>query len=220
MFEKSTSDARPDETEGEPKPANPNHIRRDFYRLAIDWVMLRRDLPQPVRGTTTRKPAYKVSGHPSEWASDQAALIAYRFWSWHDLIAEHRNERNPPPLSTAEAVRVAKAWTYLEPRIDQLCDIVAAEALTEVGDHHRKIRNNLGLNKPHQALPMPCPSTDCGRRGTLTREVAIGRDLIICGACGYTAREQYYPLLVRIAIDTLIDTPTTESGEPDSVLSH
>lgn len=201
MFEKSTSDARPD-TEA-PKKANPNHIRRDFYRLATDWVHLRRDLPQPVRGATTRKPAYKISGHPAEWASDQAALIAYRFWSWHDLVAEHRNERNPPPLTTAEAVRVAKAWTYLEPRIDQLVEIVAAEALTEIGDHHRTIRNGLGLTKPREILPMPCPGVDCGTR-TLTREVAVGRDLIICGACGYTVREEYYPHLIRIAIDTLV----------------
>ena len=221
MFEKSTSDARPDtDTPAAPKPANPHHIRRDFYRLATDWIHLRRDLPQPIRSATTRKPAYKVSGHPAEWASDQAALIAHRFWSWHDLLAQHRNERTPPPLNTAEAVRVAKAWQYLEPRIDQLVDIVAAEALTEIGDHHHKIRNSLGLNKPHEALPMPCPSTDCARRGTLTREVAIGRDLITCGACGYTVSEKYYPLLVRIAIDTLIDTPTAETGKTTAALSH
>jgi hypothetical protein len=204
MFKKSTSDARPHTTDDEPKPANPHHIRRDFYRLALDWIHLHSDLPQPVRGAATRKPAYRISGHPAEWASDQAALIAHLFWSWHDLVAEHRNERNPPPLNTAETVRVARAWRYLEPRIELLCDIVAAEALGEIATLHRKIQRELGATYRPEILPMPCPSIDCGKRA-LVREVAVGRDLIACGACNYRVREEYYPHLVRVAIDTLID---------------
>lgn len=203
MFEKSTSDARPD-TPAEPKPANPQLIRRDFYRLATDWIHLRQ-MPSPVRGATTRKPAYKISGHPAEWASDQAALIAHLFWSWHDLLAQARNERNPPPLAAAEAVRVAKAWTYLAPRIDQLCHLVRAEALGELATLHRKIQRELGATYQREILPMPCPSLDCGKRA-LVREHAVGRDLIACGACNYRVREEYYPLLVRIALNAALDT--------------
>lgn len=194
------------DTPPEPKPANPHHVRRDFYRLATDWIHLRQ-MPSPVRGATTRKPAYRISGHPAEWASDHAALIAHLLWSWHDLVAEARNERNPPPLSAAEQVRVAKAWTYLEPRIDQLCDIVRAEALGELATLHRKIQRELGATYRREILPMPCPSLDCGKRA-LVREHAVGRDLIACGACNYRVREEYYPLLVRIALDAALDTAT------------
>ena len=205
MFEKSTSDARPHTEADEPKPANPDLIRRDFYRLACDWIHLRRELPQPVRGAATRKPAYRISGHPAEWASDNAALIAHLLWSWHDLLAQHRNERNPPPPTAAEQVRVAKAWTYLEPRIDQLCHLVRAEALAELSTLHHKIQRELGATYRREILPMPCPNIDCAKRA-LVREHAVGRDLIACGECNYRAREEYYPLLVRIALDAALDT--------------
>ena len=47
---------------------------------------------------------------------------------------------------------------------------------------------------------MPCPNIDCA-----VREHAVGRDLIACGECNYRAREEYYPLLVRIALDAALE---------------
>jgi ribosomal protein S27AE len=218
MFGKSTSDARPDtDTPAAPKPANPHHIRRDFYQLALDWHCLRQ-LPRPAQGAVTRKPAYRISGHSAEWASDNLARIADLFASWHDFLAEYRGETRPRrkrlgrnadgcdiwQFADAEQVRVHKAWTYLEPRIEQLCDLAPAEALTEISNLHRKIRKDLGLNKPTYTLPIPCPNEACGLK-TLQR--SPGADRIVCGACGYTVREEYYPLLVRIAIDTMLTDP-------------
>ncbi len=207
MFEKSTSDARPHTTTNTPaappKKANPDHVRRDFYRLTLDWVYLHNEMPRPVHRDTTRRPKYREYGHHAEWPSDKAALIADLMWSWHDLLAQARNERNPPPPSSAEVVRVRAGWRYLEPRIEHLVDIVAAEAFTELRDLHHQIRSALGHTNPKQVLPMPCPNQDCNLR-TLTRRVAIGRDLITCGACGYTVQEANYAFLVRIAVDTLI----------------
>lgn len=210
MFEKSTSDARPhnppdaNDAPPPPKPANPEHIRLDFYRLTLDWVHLHNDLPRPVHRDITRRPKYREYGHPAEWPSDKAAQIADLMWSWHDMLAEHRGETPPPPAHSAEIVRVTKAWQYLEPRIEQLVDLVEPDAFTELRDLHHQIRAALGHTNPRQVLPMPCPGQDCNLR-TLTRRVAIGKDLIICGACGYTVREEYYPMLVRIAIDAALN---------------
>lgn len=185
-----------------PVRANPEHIRRDFHHLVIDWCHLHTRLPKPMQTAAARRPASREYGHPSEWASDTAAKIAALLWSWHDLMAEHRNETKPPPETASERVRVRRAWIYLEPRIEQLCEIVDAEALTEIRQLHQQIRNTLGATNPVQLLPIPCPGQDCGLR-TLTRRVAVGREIIVCGTCGYTVREDYYPLLCRIAIDQL-----------------
>lgn len=190
-------------TTTEPAPANPEHIRHDFYRLALDWVNLHTNLPKPLRTDDTRPPAYRDYGHPAEWASDKAAQIAAILHDWHDLVAETRNETPPPPPNTAEIIRVTKAWKYLEPRIEQLVTIVDPEALTEIRTLHNQIRAALGHTNPKQVLPAPCPSQDCGLR-TLSRSVSVGHDIIVCASCGYTVREEYYPHLVRVLLDTLI----------------
>ena len=206
-------------TDTEPKPANPDHIRRDFHRLTLDWVHLHTQLPKPLRGNHTRPPAYRDYGHPAEWASDNAARIAGILHDWHDLVAEARNERNPPPPTASEQTRVTAAWHYLEPRIEQLVQLVAAEAFTELRDIHQHIRAALGHTHRKQILPIPCPGQDCGLR-TMTRRIAIGRDLITCSTCGYTVREDYYPMLVRIAIDTLSDQPAGVSLATTDVTCH
>lgn len=192
--------------------ADPKQIRRDFYRLALDWVHLHQHLPKPIQGAITRLPSYRNYGHPREWASDKAAQIAEVLHDWHDLMAQHRGERKPPAPSTAEQTRVVKAWQYLEPRIEQLCTLVEPEALAEIRTIHHSIRAALGANNPKQLLPIPCPSDECGLR-TLTRTVTVGKDVIECGSCGYTVPETYYPLFVRMALETALaqagDTPPT-----------
>lgn len=186
----------------EEKP-HPKKVRLDFYRLALDWVHLHTHLPRPI-STPGRSSKYRDYGHPAQWASDKAAQIAGMFQSWHDLVAEERSE-TPPPRNCAELVSVVKAWQYLEPRFDQLVTMVEPDALQEIVDVHREVRRALGHTKTRQIMPIPCPNPDCGLLA-LTRTIAVGKDYIQCGSCGYTIADSYYPLLVRIALDTLIES--------------
>lgn len=191
------------------KKADPNIVRRDFYRLALDWVHLRMWLPKPLAQENGRRSKYREYGHPAEWASDKCADIAAIFRSWHDLVAEKRSETPAPTGSAAELVQVVKGWKYLEPRFEQLTGMVDAEDIQEVGDLHREIRNALGFSNPRQVLPFPCPGIDCGLR-TLTREIAVGRDMISCGSCGYhvvdDAEGKNYEWLIHVCLDAIIDS--------------
>lgn len=191
------------------KKPDPNLVRRDFCRLMLDWVHLRTWLPKPIAQENARRPKYRQYGHPAEWASDKCAEIADLFQSWHDLVAEERNETPAPPDGAAEQVKIVKGWKYLEPRFEQLVTLVEPESLREIGELHREIRNALGFSNPRQILPIPCPGIDCGLR-TLTRDIAVGRDLIVCGSCGYhvvdDAEGKNYQWLVHVCLDTLIDS--------------
>lgn len=175
-------------------------IRESFYKLAVDWVDLHLRLPQPARTDRQTRRANREYGHPAEWASDKSAQIADLFWSWHDMLAEHRNERRPAE-KTRELIRVVNSWKYLEPRFEQLCELVEEEALREIIDLHHGIQRTLGRGNVVQQLDVPCQNPDCGRWGTMQRHVKVGNDLIICGRCGYTVREDHYPLLVRMVLD-------------------
>lgn len=187
------------------KKPNPDVVRLDFYRLALDWVHLHTYLPKPVAQENGRRSTYREYGHPAQWASDKAAQIADVFSTWHEIITAERSETPAPPRTSSEQVRVVKAWKYLEPRFDHLVTVVVQDDLKEVTEIHRQVRNGLGQNNPRTVLPIPCPGQECGLR-TLTRTVAVGKDYIVCGSCGYTVSDTYYPLLVRIAFDTLIES--------------
>ena len=206
-------------TEPKPKPANPDHIRRTLHYLTLDYLTLTTQFPTPPRTPGRRTPSREY-GHPAEWASVTATTIADDLTSWHDYMAEHRGERRPrrKRLGTTRdgldiwqyaaqpQARVAAAVRYLEPRIEQLCELAPAEALKELPDLHHTVRRTLGYTRPHHILPIPCPNQDCELR-TLTRTQGIGQDFIVCGHCGYTIKAVHYPLLVRIALDTIVDTP-------------
>lgn len=189
-----------EEQEEPKKKMDPRKLRRTVYWLTLDWIHLRATLPLPpkARGRASNLREY---GHPAEWASDKAAEIVDILASWHDLLAEHRNERPPP--KGAEERRIVAAWKYLEPRCEQLVEVVDNEDLRELPDLHNKIRRALGYNQPKYTLPIPCPNMDCGLR-TLIRIVGVGQDFISCDSCGYTIKEIHYPLLIRMALDSLI----------------
>jgi hypothetical protein len=38
----------------------------------------------------------------------------------------------------------------------------------------------------------------------LFRAVDVGRDVIDCGHCGHTIREEHYPFYTRVVLDTLL----------------
>lgn len=193
-----------EEAEGQEKRMSEHKARQHFYLLAVDWVHLRMWLPTPPKKDVVRTQKTREYGHPAEWASDKAAEIAELFSSWHDLMAEHRNEKRPP--TGAEQVRVAAAWQYLEPRLTQLVELVDAEALQEVVDLHYRIKGTLGLTKRRDMVPIPCPNdSDCESAYTLERVVGVGHDFIACSLCNYTIRDEHYRLLVRIALDSVLD---------------
>jgi hypothetical protein len=181
----------------------PEKLRTDIYRLALDWVHLNRELPQPAANPDSRRPKHREYGHHAEWASDRKKEISDMLSSWHEYLATERHE-TPPPATAAESVRVVKAWQYLETRCQQLIDLVEPEALKEIPDLHHTIRRTLGYTKPRYTLPIPCPSTECGLR-TLVRAIAVGQDFITCESCGYTIKETHYPLLIRMTFDTLLN---------------
>lgn len=185
-----------------PKRMNPKALRRTLYWLALDWINLHNTMPV-LRSAGGRSSNRKEYGHPAEWASDKAAEIVDHLTGWHDYLAEHRNE-TPPPHG-AEKHRLVAAWKYLEPRCEQLVELVEHEALKELPDLHHKIRRTLGENTPKYTLPMPCPNDECSLR-TLVRVQGIAQDFIACDACGYTIKESYYPLLIRMTLDAFINS--------------
>lgn len=216
MFEKSTSDARPNtEEQAEPKPANPNHIRQDFYRLALDWLMLHTRMPKPV-ATSIRRSRTLEYGHPAEWASDQAAHITDILASWHELVADHRNETPPPPATSCERIRVVRAWRYLEPRIEQLCTLVDAEDLKELAEIHQRIRTVLKLDDEHELwLPI-----ECGRCQHKTVFSGTGQHYgrLRCHHCGVNEDEALRDFHIHRTLGQVIDRyDQLQHAESDSL---
>jgi hypothetical protein len=137
--------------------------------------------------------------------------------SWHDYLAEHRGETRPRrkkmrvnddgddvwTWAVKDRQRLVAAWKYLEPRLEQLVELVDKEALDELPELHNKIRRALGHHAPKYTLPVPCPNEDCSLR-TLVRVQGIGQDFISCDSCGYTIKEVHYPFLIRMILDSLI----------------
>lgn len=216
MFEKSTADAQPIPEQPRRMPAK--RLRQTLYWLALDWIHLSETMPTPPRGEG-RASGTKEYGHPAEWASDKARQIVDMVTSWHDYLAEQRNERQPVfgvilgntktqfefliEATQQDRLRLVAAWKYLEPRCEQLVQLVDAEALKELPDLHFGIRRTLGVDAPKYTLPVPCPSVDCELR-TLVRIQGVGQDFISCDSCGYTIKEAYYPLLIRMALDAFL----------------
>jgi hypothetical protein len=178
---------------------DPDRLRHTLHHLCLDWLLLHTTLPHPPRGARTRTSNVRCYGHPAEWASDMAATIAAILTSWHDLLAEHRSE-TPPPKAPNEQIRILAAWKYLEPRCHQLCQIVDSEALDELPALHNHIRTVLQLNPARYLLPIPCPG--CELR-TLSRETGAGRDLIMCGNCGWHCTDSHYGWLIHMTLDAV-----------------
>lgn len=192
------------------KPVPANTLRRLLYWLTQDWIDLSSTLPTPTSngGRTSNTREY---GHPAEWASDKCAEITDHFHGWHDYLAEQRNEKRPPARDNrrigTEQTIIVNAWRYLETRIPQLINATDpnTEPFQELFDIHREIRARTCRTRPRYTLPMPCPHIDCGLR-TLQRISGVGQDFIMCDACGYTIKDEHYPWLIRVTLDTLIDS--------------
>lgn len=212
------------EDPAKPKRMAAKHLRQTLYWLALDWIHLTSTLTTPPRGEG-RSPSTKEYGHPAEWASDNARDIVDKLVSWHDLMADTRNETRPVTRITfgapstpsrpafrasvdaarAEQVRLVKAWKYLEPRCEQLVELVDYDDLKELPDLHHRIRRTLGADTPKYTLPVPCPNNECELL-TLVRVQGVGQEFISCDACGYTIKEVLYPFLVRMTLDAYLNS--------------
>jgi len=185
-------------------------FQQDITRLILDWINLRKYMPTPLLREQARRTTTREYGHPAEWASDTAAHIAGLLNDIHDNLAETLNATPPPHPGTTETVRIRAAWKFIEPRIQDLAHQEwAGDTATEIRQLHRQIRSRLGHSNPPETLPMPCPNNECGLL-TLQRRIRPGTDLITCGNCGYTVKDDQdgsnYRWLVRVCLDTLIGT--------------
>lgn len=183
-------------------------FRQDITRLILDWVNLHHYMPTPLLREQTRRTTSREYGHPAEWASDTAAHIAGLLNDIHDNLAEALNATPPPHPGTTETVRIRAAWKFIDPRIQDLArQEWAGDSAEEVRQLHGRIRSRLGHSNPTETIPMPCPNDRCGLR-TLERRIRPGTDLITCGNCGYTVKDDRdgsnYRWLVRVCLDTLI----------------
>lgn len=189
-------------------------FRRDIQRLTLDWIRLHRELPTPLKREQARRTTNREYGHPAEWASDTAAHIAGLLNDTHDNLAEALGMTPPPHPGTTELVRVRASWRFIEPRIADLAKQEwSGDTADEIRTLHGRIRAQLGHSNPIENLPMPCPNDECGLL-TLERRIRPGSDVITCGNCGYTVKDDpegnNYRWLVRVCLDTLIDQQTTK----------
>lgn len=207
------------QTDGQQRKMSPRTLRRTLYWLALDWINLTAIFPSPPKseGRTGKTKQY---GHPAEWASLKAAEIVDKMTCWHDYLAEQRGETQPRrkkmrlnddgddvwAYAVNEKQRLVAAWKYLEPRCEQLAEMVERDALKELPDLHYGIRHTLGVTTPKYTLPVPCPNNECGLR-TLVRVQGVGQDFISCDACGYTIKEVHYPFLIRLTLDAFLTVP-------------
>ena len=198
----------PELTRGTMCPPCRRHYRREIDWLVIDYVTIKHNLPQPITNTeNTRRTSSRTYGHPAEWASDQAELIAAALNQTEDALREHLGHTPALPEKASETRRVNAAYRYLTDQFDALTTYPdARDTAVYLHDLHANNRRALGLTRLYQRLSVPCPDCDTA---SLVRSVG----LITCGDCGREIREEHFGLFARLALDSLIaeyDTRTQE----------
>lgn len=180
------------------------HYAGILDKLALHYVLLRRDLPRPVAppGERVMRVVSREYGHPAEWASDSSRAIADQLSEAHDGLAEHLQHDPPPHPGHSEVRRIVVSHHYLTAWFDRLCTYPAAGDTAEaLYDLERAVRRGLGKTNPVRHLPVPCP--EC-RLLTLVRTFdSVGGDEVSCQACGHTIRPEHYGLWARMVIDDL-----------------
>jgi hypothetical protein len=185
--------------------------RKVLKWIVQDWVFLHDQQPAPTRRhDTNRQTSNRVYGHPAEWASDMAALIAAALNETHDDLAEIEKASPAPHPGTSEGIRVRAAWDFIECRVPELCRMPGAGDIAKnFIDLHGRVRNILGLSAQRYAMAMPCPN--CQLR-TLYRQVDRFSDSIECGTCGNAYQEDQYRFLSKLVVEIIVK----ESGQVDA----
>lgn len=125
---------------------NPEHVRNDLENLVADYLLLG-SLPKPAAQENVRRTPVTDYGHPAQWASVNLTRIAVMLWTFHQAVAQQRNETPAPPRVVTERVRVAKAWAYLRHRTQDLIDTVDADDLKAMRRLHANIQTQLGMSE-------------------------------------------------------------------------
>lgn len=177
-----------------------NHYRKQLDWLVLDYVTIKATLPAPTSsGEKVRRSARQSFGHPREWASDRAALIAQVFNEHEDALRETLALKPSMNPHGNEARLINDAHRFLTDHFTDLCQSPdAADIAESISELHHQNRSALGLTRLARRLPMPCP--DCE---TVALVQSVGQ--IDCHSCGRVVKEDLYPLLTRMALDTLID---------------
>lgn len=189
------------------------HYRLILDRLALHYVLLRRDLPRPAAqpGERVMRVVAKEYGHPAEWASDTARAIADQLGLAHEGLAEVLGHDGPPHEQSREHGRVAISYRYLTNWFDQLCTYAAAADTAEaLYDLDRHVRRGLGKTNPQRHLPVPCPSCDLL---TLVRNLDLdGTDLVECRACDEIIPADRYAWWTRTLLDEMDNDPPLDAA--------
>lgn len=178
-----------------------HRVTRTINWLIEDYTLLKTTLPTPVRAsdTTPGTPTFGPTGHPSEWASDTARLIAVTLNETENALRDHLGHDPAVHPHVPEPVMLRHAHRYLTAHLDDLCTFPGARAAaTEFGDLHHEVRRGTGQTRFQQRLPTPCPTCDVAALIRYTGH-------IICESCGRIIREEDYGLFARIAADAALD---------------
>lgn len=191
-------------------------IARLLDQLALDYVMLRDQMPSPITTRTRTAPrGSRTYGHPAQWASDTARAIADSLDATDEAVRDHLGHTPPPPRQRAENRVVNHAYNSLKQRLQDLPDFPGIEdAIQEMQDIHNNIRHALGQNRQRKALSLPCPN--CGAVPVFRTVYDDRRDIIECHMCAYEIKESEYGLYARIVIDELIEAADDTPGTPDA----
>lgn len=185
------------------KKSNP-HVSRILDWLVMDYITLRINLPTPQTSDTRTGPrGSRTYGHPAQWASDTARLIADCLDATDEALRDHLGHLPPPPRVRGEARVVGYAYKSLKARLEGLSDYPGTEAfLDEAHEIHATIRRALGHGLQRKTLSLPCPG--CDLIGVCRTVYDDRRDVIECPHCGYEIKEQEYGLYARILVDELL----------------
>lgn len=180
-----------------------------LHWLVMDYVTIKTSMASPMRrpkdGSKHVSPKAKSFGHPAEWASDAAALIADQLNELEHDLREHLDDGAAVYPRVLEMHRVVLAYAYITRHFDALCTHPAGQDYAEnLVDLHGKMRSALGQTRFAEHLPIPCPTCDVK---SLVRSVGE----ITCSHCKRVIREDQYPFLTRIVIDDLISSYDLEA---------
>jgi len=196
------------------------HYATIIDRLALHWVLIRRDLPAPAAPPAEKlmRVQTKVYGHPREWASDAARAIADQLSEAHDNLAEHLGHDGPPWQGHIEVRRVVVSHHYLVSWFDRLCSMPGAGDVAEtLYDLDRDVRRGLGKTDPQRHLPTPCPQCELL---TLVRSLeSDGTDEVECRACGHVIHAEHYGLWTRMILDDLLGDALNEDADDNAEAS-